>query len=163
VALALVASLAMLWMLRASALPERTIQGAPPSAILRVVAAGGEEILQIPLVEGLAWEIHWQHSVTGIVVRDRFAWHEGQMLLTDTLTPLLDVAGLGHLPGRGELRDDGNGGVWIAAIDEAIPGNAYWLRIGSSRAPTTLVYAGRSYALSVDHPNVRARIEVILP
>jgi hypothetical protein len=157
------ASLAILWMLRDSLLPERVTPGTPPPAVLRVVTANDEELLRLPLAEGLTWEIQWQHSVAGIIVRDRFAWRKGQMLLTDTLTPLLDIAGLGHLPGRGELRDDGHGGAWIAAIDEPIPGNAYWLRIGSIRAPTTLVYAGYSYPLSVDHPSVRARIEVILP
>jgi hypothetical protein len=162
-AAAAVAVLAIVWILNGFVLPGRLVNTGPPPAILRVVTKGGDEILRVPLEQGPTWEIHWQHSVANILVRDRFTWRDGRMLLTDTLTPLLDVAGLGHTPGRGELRDDGNGGAWIAAIDEAIPGNAYWIRIGSARAPTTLVYAERSYPLSIDYPNVRARIEVILP
>jgi hypothetical protein len=158
-----IAVLAIVWMLNGSALPGRQVNSGPFPAELRIVTTSGEEILRIPLVQGPSWEVHWQHSVANILVRDRFTWRDGQMLLTDTRAPLLDVAGLGHTPGRGELRDDGNGGAWITAIDEAIPGNAYWIRIGSARAPTTLVYAGQYYPLSVDHPNVRARIEVILP
>ncbi len=85
------------------------------------------------------------------------------MLLTDTLTPQLDVAGLGHTPGRGELRDDGAGGYWIAEIDEPIVGNAYWIRIGSEAAPTRIAHGEREFDLSIAHASVRARIEVIAP
>jgi hypothetical protein len=55
--------------------------------------------------------------VAQVRVRDVFAWRDGTMLLTDQLTPLIDIAGLGHTPGRGDLRDDGDGGYWIAGID----------------------------------------------
>ena len=64
---------------------------------------------------------------------------------------------------RDGLRDDGVGGIWIADINEPIPGNAYWMRIGSARAPTTLVYGDRAYPLSVEHPNLRVKLEVIEP
>ena len=138
-----------------------------PGPLLVVTLEGGEdgtpgeEIVRIPLRDDPTWEVRWRHSVAGIVVRDIFAWRDGQMLLTDTLTPQLDVAGLGHTPGRGELFDDGDGGYWIAGIDEPIRGNAYWIRIGSERAPTALVHGDRTYELSVAHASVRARIEVV--
>jgi hypothetical protein len=138
-----------------------------PGPVLTVTLEGladdapGDEVVRIALRDDPTWEVRWQHSVAGILVRDVFAWRDGQMLLTDTLTPQLDVAGLGHTPGRGELRDDGAGGYWIAGIDEPIRGNAYWIRIGSERAPTELVHGGRRYELSVAHPSVRARIEVV--
>jgi hypothetical protein len=138
-------------------------QSARSSPVLRIVSTDGAELLRIALDEGLNWEIHWLHSVADVVVRDHFAWSEGQMILTDSLTPLLDIAGLGHTPGRGEMRNDGAGGTWIADINEPIPGNAYWMRIGSARAPTTLVYGDRAYPLSVDHPSLRIKIEVIEP
>jgi hypothetical protein len=123
----------------------------------------GEVIARVPLRGDPTWEVRWQHSVAGIVVRDVFAWRDGQMFLTDTLTPQLDVAGLGHTPGRGELRDDGEGGYWIADLDQPIRGNAYWVRIGSVHAPTVLVHGNREFRLSERHPGVRARIEVHAP
>jgi hypothetical protein len=136
---------------------------AEPSPQLRVVTPDGEELLRIPLDQGLSWEIHWQHSVAGILVRDGYRWQDGQMLLTDSWTPLLDVAGLGYTPGRGELRVDEAGDFWIAEINEAVPGNVHRIRIGSGHAPTTLIYADRAYPLSLNHPSLLAHIEVILP
>jgi hypothetical protein len=130
-----------------------------PAATL-VVRVGDEVALRVPLRGEPVWEVHWQHSVAGILVRDTFAWRDGRMVLTDTRTPLLDVAGLGHTPGEGELRRDGDD-HWIAGIDRVIPGGAYTLRIGSQRAPTTLVHRGRSYSLTARHAGASARIEVI--
>lgn len=137
---------------------------AEPPPQLRVIIPAGEELLRIPLEQGLSWEVHWQHSVAGILVRDRYRWQDGQMLLTDSWTPLLDVAGLGYTPGRGELRVEAEtGDFWIAEINEAVPGNVHRIRIGSRHAPTTLVYAERAYPLSLNHPGLLAHIEVILP
>lgn len=134
-----------------------------PVPVLQVRSAEGEEFLRLPLDHGLTWEIQWLHSVAGVTIRDLFAVRAGRMVLTDSFTPLLDVAGLGNMGERGELRDDGAGGNWLANIDETIPGNGYWMRIGSERAPTTIVYNGRTYPLSTNHPSILARIEVILP
>jgi hypothetical protein len=125
-----------------------------------VVRVGDEVAVRVPLRGEPVWEVHWQHSVAGILVRDRFAWRDGRMVLTDTRTPLLDVAGLGYTPGEGELRRDGDD-HWIAGIDRVIPGGAYTMRIGSERAPTTLVHRGRAYPLSTRHASALARIEVI--
>ncbi len=130
---------------------------------LVVSTATGETILRLPLIDEPSWEVHWVHSVAGILVRDSFLWKDGTMLLTDSRTPRLDVAGLGHIEGRGVMKSDGAGGYWIADLDEPIPGNAYTIRIGSSFAPTTIVHAGASYSLTDEHAGERATIAVDAP
>ncbi|MFO7546644.1 MAG: DUF1850 domain-containing protein [Trueperaceae bacterium] len=130
---------------------------------LEVTKASGETILRLPLAEEPRWEVHWVHSVAGILVRDSFRWKDGTMLLTDSRTPRLDVAGLGHIEGRGVMKSDGQGGYWIADLDEPIPGNAYTIRIGSSFAPTTIVHAGIGYGLTDEHAGERATIAVVTP
>jgi hypothetical protein len=134
---------------------------AGPALVVRTEA--GAEVVRVPLRTDPTWEVRWVHSVAGIVVRDIYAWRDGRMLLTDSLTPLLDVAGLGHTPGRGTLRDDGDGGFWIADIDERVPGDAYVLRVGSPRAPTVLVHGASEFDLSAEHAGARLRIEVVTP
>jgi len=84
-----------------------------PGPALRVVSADGQVFLNLPLDHGLVWEIQWRHSVAGITVRDRFALRDGQMTLTDSFTPLLDVAGLGNMGDRGELRTTGPGATGL--------------------------------------------------
>ena len=130
---------------------------------LLVTTAAGEELVRVSLKSDPTWAYVWIHSVAQVQVRDVFAWRDGTMLLTDQLTPLIDIAGLGHTPGRGDLRDDGDGGYWIAGIDAPIAGNVHRFIIGTERAPTTLVHAGRSFELSETHPGVHARIEVFEP
>ncbi len=123
----------------------------------------GADVVRVPLRTDPTWEVRWTHSVAGIVVRDIYAWRDGRMLLTDSLTPLLDVAGLGHTPGRGTVRDDGDGGYWIADIDEPVSGDTYVLRVGSERAPTHLVHGARTFDLSAEHAGARLRIAVETP
>ena len=130
---------------------------------LWVVTAAGEVVLRVPLGGDPTWEIAWIHSVAGVRIRDAFAWRDATMLVTDQRTPLIDIAGLGHIPGRGELRDDGDGGYWIAGIDERLADDVHRFVIGSVHAPSTLLHAGRAYELSATHPGVRARIEVREP
>jgi hypothetical protein len=132
-------------------------------ARLRVVTAAGEVIVDVPLAEDHTWELIWTHSVAQVPVRDSFAWRRSMMWLTDHRTPYLDIAGLGHTPGRGEIRDDGEGGTWIADIDLRLADDVHRFIIGSALAPTTLLHAGRAHDLSASHPGVRARIEVIAP
>ena len=134
-----------------------------PGPELLVVSADGDEVARISLRTDPTWEVRWVHSVAGIAVRDIFAWRDGHMLLTDSLTPRLDVAGLGHTPGRGELRDDGEGGHWIAGIDEPVPGGRYWLRVGSEAAPTVLVHGSREYDLTREHAGERVLLQVRVP
>ncbi|MFD1914211.1 DUF1850 domain-containing protein [Halodurantibacterium flavum] len=74
------------------------------------------------------WCLHWSHSVTGGAVADCFVGRDGQLFLTRSF--LHDAAaGLGHIPGRGVLRDV-PGGYWIDGIDEPLPGNRLRLRVG---------------------------------
>jgi len=134
-----------------------------PGPELLVRTAAGVEIERIPLRTDPTWEVRWVHSVAGIVVRDIYAWRDGRMLLTDSLTPLLDVAGLGYTPGRGELRDDGDGGFWIADIDEPIPGGTHVLRVGSELAPTVLVHGAREIDLSAEYAGQRLELLVVTP
>jgi hypothetical protein len=130
---------------------------------LWVRTAAGAPLLRLPLGDDPTWEIAWVHSVAGVVVRDAFAWRDGTMVLTDQRTPFIDIAGLGHIPGRGELRDDGAGGYWIAGIDQRLADDVHRFVIGSAHAPTTLLHGGHAYDLSATHPGVRARIEVREP
>ncbi len=134
-----------------------------PGPQLVVVTEAGEELVRVSLKTDPTWEYVWTHSVAQVRVRDVFAWRDGTMRLTDQFTPYLDIAGLGHTPGRGTMRDDGDGGYWLADLDVPIAGNVHRFIIGTERAPSTLVHAGRSFELSETHPGVHARIEVIEP
>ncbi len=104
-------------------------------------------ILQLDLEEDASWQLRWNHSVTGILVSDYYAYREGTMLLTDSHTPAFD-AGLGHIPGRGRLESDANHGYWIRDINESVPGNAYALRVGSKEVDHRVVHQGETYSLS---------------
>jgi len=127
---------------------------------LRVIVAEGVVVLALSLAEDPNWTLAWPHSVTGTPVSDTFRWDAGRMWFTEHRTLHLDIAGLGFTPGRGELRDDGEGGFVIAHIDEPVAGNVHRIIIGSSLAPTTLWHAGIPYPLSIRHAGVRARLEV---
>lgn len=117
-------------------------------------------ILNLPLAEEPSWYIAWNHSVTGILVRDFYRYENGQMLLTATHTPAFD-AGLGHILGRGRLESDGEGGYWIRDIDEPVPGNSYLLRVASMRVNHRVVHDGTTYSLSEPAAGQRAVVEVI--
>ena len=104
-------------------------------------------LLQLDLAQDATWQLLWNHSVTGILVSDYYAYKEGQMVLTDSHTPSFD-AGLGHIPGRGRLESDGKHGYWIKDIDEPVAGNAYALRGGSEEVDHRIVHAGQVYSLS---------------
>ena len=127
---------------------------------LRVTTASGDVIIDLPLAEGRSWHIAWNHSVTGILVRDFYVFEDGQMLLTATHTPAFD-AGLGHIPGRGRLESDGNGGYWIFDIDEPVPGNSYLMRVASMRVNHRIVYDGVSYSLSEGAAGQRVTVEIV--
>ncbi len=125
-----------------------------------LVVEGDEQILLgLPLSENPNWTVRWNHSVTGIVVSDYYRWNGRQMLLTGTHTPSFD-AGLGHIPGRGRQVSDGHHGYFVLAIDEAVAGNAYVLRVGSARVDHRIIHAGHVYSLSKLAPNTRVIIEI---
>ena len=104
-------------------------------------------LLQLDLAQDATWQLLWNHSVTGILVSDYYAYKEGQMVLTDSHTPSFD-AGLGHIPGRGRLESDGKHGYWIRDINEPVIGNAYALRVGSEEVNHRIKHAGQVYSLS---------------
>lgn len=130
------------------------------SPTLQVTRDDGTLLLSLDLSEEPSWVIEWNHSVSGIVVEDYYRYHEGQMLLTDSHTPRFD-AGLGYIAGRGVLESDDDHGYWIRGIDEPVPGNAYYLRVGSPRVNHRIIHAGRVYSLSEVAANTRVKIEVV--
>ena len=121
-------------------------------------------LLQLDLAEDATWQLLWNHSVTGILVSDYYAYKEGQMMLTDSHTPSFD-AGLGHIPGRGRLESDNDHGYWIRDIDEPVVGNAYALRVGSEEVNHRIIHAGQVYSLSdlVAGERVILRIQEVQP
>lgn len=129
---------------------------------LVVTTASGEVLVDVPLPADLTWRLEWTHSVARVQIVDVFAWRDGTMYVTDQLTPHLDIAGLGHFAGRGELMSLAAGGYRLANIDLPLPGNAHGLIIGSVRARSVLHVGDNSYALSETHPGTHARIEVKL-
>lgn len=133
--------------------------GAAPAATLRAVASDGTILLSVDLTQDPCWTMRWNHSVTGNQVDDYYCLRDRQMLLTASHTPRFD-AGLGHLTGRGKLESDGNHGYWIRDIDEPVPGNAYWLRVGSAAVDHRVVHKGREYSLSAVAANQRVRLRI---
>ena len=132
------------------------------AAQLRVVADDGRTLLELPLAADAAFVMRWNHSVTGIVVSDHYRLDRGRLLLWQSHTPAFD-AGLGHIPGRGRLESDGAGGYWIRDIDEPLPGDALWLRVGSPAVDHRIEHAGRVHSLSALAAGERVRIEVTFP
>ncbi len=126
---------------------------------LVVTGPEGRELVRLPLADEPRWHLAWHHSVTGILVRDFYEFRDGTMLLTHSHTPAFD-AGLGHIPGRGRAESDGAGGYWIRDLDEPVPGDAYWLRVGSERVGHTLVHDGDRVNLSTLAAGQRVLIAV---
>ena len=132
---------------------------AQTAAYLVVDGPDGTELARFDLADDPTWHLAWNHSVTGILVTDYYAFRNGTMLLTHSHTPAYD-AGLGHIPGRGREESDGAGGYWIYDLDEPVPGNAYLLRVGSMRVSHTLIHAGVRVNLSELAAGERVRIGV---
>ncbi|WP_445003435.1 DUF1850 domain-containing protein [Halomonas mongoliensis] len=114
---------------------------------LEVTADSGRRIASLPMPEGEAWCLEWNHSVAGFPVLDCYRHREGLMVLERSHLPDF-AAGLDHIPGRGRQVSDGEGGYWIEAIDEPVPGNRYRLRVGSPEVNHRLLHEGRRLSLS---------------
>ncbi|ADI13196.1 DUF1850 domain-containing protein [Truepera radiovictrix] len=127
---------------------------------LVVMRDDGAVLLRLELSAVPTWEVRWYHSVAGFEVRDRYRLKGGQMLLQDSYAPDF-AAGLGHIPGRGRLESDPNGGYWLREIDEPVPNNRYALRVGSARVDHRLVHAGRSISLSALAAGERVTLAVV--
>jgi hypothetical protein len=121
---------------------------AAPAGELRVVGPDGEPMLALPAEDGARWCLVWNHSVTGDEVRDCFRADHGRMILERSRQRDFSAAGLGQIPGRGEVVPDGAGGYWIEGIDMTVPGGALPLRVGSMRVDHRLVAGDRAVSLS---------------
>ncbi|MBE0487525.1 MAG: DUF1850 domain-containing protein [Halomonas sp.] len=126
---------------------------------LEVTADNGRRIASLPMPEGEAWCLEWNHSVTGIRVQDCYRHREGLMVLERSHQPDF-AAGLGHVPGRGRQVSDGEGGYWIEEIDEPVPGNRYRLRVGSPEVNHRLLHEGRRLSLSDQAAGERVMIHL---
>ncbi|WP_163559368.1 DUF1850 domain-containing protein [Halomonas sp. NO4] len=142
-----------------SCLPLVALADAPP-ARLEVVDAVGESLLVVPMPEGQGWCLEWNHSVEGFPVLDCYRHRDGRMVLERSHLPDF-AAGLDHIPGRGRQVSDGEGGYWIEAIDEPVPGNAYRLRVGSLRVDHRLVIDDTRISLSALAAGERVTLRLV--
>lgn len=116
-----------------------------------------EVIVELSLEPTPTWTVAWNHSVTGILVRDFYAVEAGIMTLVGSHTPSFD-AGLGHIPGRGRVVSDANHGYWIMDINEVVPGNRYLLRVGSENVNHRIIHEETTYSLSEVVAGKRVRV-----
>ncbi|MCA1768551.1 MAG: DUF1850 domain-containing protein [Halomonas sp.] len=128
---------------------------------LEVHTDDGRRIAGLSMPEGEGWCLEWNHSVEGFAVLDCYRHREGRMVLERSHLPDF-AAGLDHIPGRGRQVSDGEGGYWIEAIDEPVPGNAYRLRVGSMRVDHRLVVEGERISLSRLAANRRVTVRLTL-
>jgi hypothetical protein len=106
-----------------------------------------EPVVAVSLEHTPTWTVAWNHSVTGILVRDFYTFEADTMTLVGSHAPSFD-AGLGHIPGRGRVVSDANHGYWIMDINEPVPGNHYLLRVGSERVNHRIIHEDITYSLS---------------
>ncbi|SEL69822.1 protein of unknown function [Halomonas daqiaonensis] len=135
---------------------------AADEARLEVLHADGERLVSLPMPEGEGWCLEWNHSVEGFAVQDCYRHRQGRMVLVRSHLPDF-AAGLDHIPGRGRQVSDGEGGYWIEAIDEPVPGNAYRLRVGSMSVDHRLVIENIRVSLSSLAENRRVTIRLTRP
>ncbi|MBZ5487187.1 DUF1850 domain-containing protein [Halomonas aquamarina] len=142
--------------------------GAAPasaSAYLVVTTQQGETLLDAPAPNGTSWCIQWKHSVEHFTVLDCYRNVGGIMQLERSHQPDF-AAGLGHIVGRGEQVSDGQGGYWINAIDEPVPGNRYVLRVGAPAVNHQVVWPGGEHpdtSLSEHAAGQRVTIQLTAP
>lgn len=120
---------------------------AAAQAQLAVSRADGSRVLSLPLASGEPWCLVWRHSVAGFAVRDCFVWQPPQLRLMSSHQPDF-AAGLGHVPGRGQVQAASGGGYVIAGIDEALPGNRLVLRVGAAAVDHRIETATAAVSLS---------------
>jgi hypothetical protein len=111
------------------------------AAALVVKDEGGRVVAEAPLGPGGRWCLVWNHSVTGIEVTDCFRAEGGRMLLTSSHQPDF-AAGLGHVPGRGVMRSDGDGGYLIEGIDAVLPEAGLVVRRGGEAVGHRIAVGG---------------------
>lgn len=115
--------------------------GAAAAATLEFADAEGRALLACTLEPQDRWCLVWNHSVAGFAVRDCFVYRPPAMILDESHQPDF-AAGLGHVPGRGELRSDADGGYRIVDIAAPVAGNELALRVGSPRVNHRVEFPG---------------------
>lgn len=143
----------------AAALVLAVMAGPTAAGTLTAVTDAGTEIARLDVPEGAGWCVLWNHSVKGFEVADCYVNDGGRMVLKRSHLPDF-AAGLDHIPGRGEQVSDGRGGYWIEAIDEAVPGNAYLLRVGSPAVDHRLAAGDEIISLSERAAGVRVTLRL---
>ncbi|MFC7705902.1 DUF1850 domain-containing protein [Plastorhodobacter daqingensis] len=145
----------------------RSLAGRLLAALLVLPGAAGAGVLEVRSADRLLvrqdaaddWCLHWSHSVTGGAVADCFADRDGRMVLVRSF--LHDAAaGLGHIPGRGDMRPAAGGGYWIEGINEVLPCNRLILRVGALRVGHELRIAGHVIPLSALAAGERVEISL---
>ncbi len=126
---------------------------------LSVTDAAGAEILAADLDRETRWCLVWTHSVKGFEVEDCFRQDAGVLMLERSHQPDF-AAGLGDIPGRGQVVSDGAGGYWIEGIDAPLPGDAVPLRIGTAAVNHRLRIGEREWSLSARAPGASAVLRV---
>nr|WP_229843187.1 DUF1850 domain-containing protein [Halomonas urumqiensis] len=127
-----------------------------------VVDSGEQRLVDVSMPEGHGWCLEWNHSVAGFPVLDCYRHRDGRMVLVRSHLPDF-AAGLDHIPGRGTQVSDGEGGYWIENINEAVPGNAYRLRVGSVDVDHRLVFEDSRVSLSGLAADQAVTIRLMLP
>lgn len=110
------------------------------------VTDAGRVVMTAPLGAEGRWCLVWNHSVTGIEVRDCFR-AEGATIVLETSHQPDFAAGLGPTLGRGTVVSDGAHGYRIEGIDMELPPEGLTLRVGSPRVGHRLAIAGHEIAL----------------
>jgi hypothetical protein len=132
---------------------------AAEAVTLRVVDAGGAEIMAAQMDRATRWCLVWTHSVKGFEVEDCFRQDRGVLMLERSHQPDF-AAGLGEIPGRGTVVSDGAGGYWIEGIDAVLPGDALPLRIGTAAVNHRLRIEDREWSLSARAAGARAVVRL---
>jgi hypothetical protein len=101
------------------------------AAALEARDDAGAVVVAVALPADGRWCLVWNHSVTGEEVRDCFRTEADGLILERSHQIDFSSAGLGHIPGRGTVVPDPQGGQWIEGIDAVIPGGALPLRVGA--------------------------------
>lgn len=136
------------------------LAGPAGAGTLTATLPDGTELARLDVPEGSGWCVHWRHSVKGFEVADCYENRAGAMVLVRSHLPDF-AAGLDHIPGRGVQRSDGEGGYWIEALDEPVPGNAFVLRPGGPTVDHRLRAASGEVSLSRLAPRRRVTIALV--
>ena len=136
-----------------------SVSGVADAGELVATREDGSEIARMSVPDGSGWCVLWNHSVAGFPVADCYENRGGSMVLVHSRQPDF-AAGLGHIPGRGRLISDGEGGYWILDIDEPVPGDAYVLRAGSGPVDHRLKVGDTIVSLTAVAERQRVRIEL---